>query len=66
MAFPQLPRIADNLLAWKLKTSGAVQTERSKWCGKTSTGDSVPSAVLMRDPDAEISLLALADSKPSA
>lgn len=67
MIFTYLPRIADDLLAWKLKTSGAVQIEGPKWCGKTSTGEQrAESAVFLQDPDVGPSLLALADSKPSA
>ncbi len=67
MTSTYLPRIADDLLAWKLKTSGAVQIEGPKWCGKTSTGKQrAESAVFLQDPDVGPSLLALADSKPSA
>ena len=62
-----LPRIADDRLAWQLKTSGAVQIEGPKWCGKTSTGEQcAKSAVFLQDPDTGPALLALADSKPSA
>lgn len=67
MSFTYLPRIADSLLSWKLKTSGAVQIEGPKWCGKTSTGEQcAKSAVFLQDPDTAPSLLALADSMPSA
>lgn len=67
MSFTYLPRIADDLLVWQLKTSGAVQIEGPKWCGKTSTGEQrAESAVFLQDPDTGPSLLALADSKPSA
>lgn len=63
---PYIPRVADDLLRWKLKTSGAVQIEGPKWCGKTSTGEQCAnSVVFLQDPDAGPSLLALADSKPS-
>lgn len=67
MSFAYLPRIADERLAWYLKTSGAVQIEGPKWCGKTSTGEQcAKSTVFLQDPDTGPSLLALADSKPSA
>lgn len=62
-----LPRIADECLQWQLKTSGAVQIEGPKWCGKTSTGEQcAKSTVFLQDPDTGPALLALADSKPSA
>lgn len=67
MSLTYLPRIADERLAWQLKTSGAVQIEGPKWCGKTSTGEQCAhSAVFLQDPDTGPALLALADSKPSA
>lgn len=67
MSFAYLPRITDKRLAWYLKTSGAVQIEGPKWCGKTSTGEQcAKSAVFLQNPDAGPALLALADSKPSA
>lgn len=62
-----IPRVADDLLDWALKTSGAVQIVGPKWCGKTATGErKAESAVFLQDPDQSASLLALADSKPSA
>lgn len=67
MSFAYLPRIADEQLVWYLKTSGAVQIEGPKWCGKTSTGEQcAKSTVFLQDPDVGPSLLALVDSKPSA
>ena len=34
-----LPRVADKVLARKLKSSGAVQIKGPKWCGKTATAE---------------------------
>lgn len=62
-----LPRIADDLLAHKLKSSGAVQVKGPKWCGKTTTAErQSKSSVFLQDPDKSASLLALAETKPSA
>ncbi|QPL04881.1 MULTISPECIES: ATP-binding protein [Actinomyces] len=62
-----LPRVADDLLATTLATSGAVQVKGPKWCGKTATSlQRASSAVYMQDPDHSRSYLALADVKPSA
>lgn len=67
MSYAYLPRIADKRLVWCLTTSGAVQIEGPKWCGKTSTGEQcAKSSVFLQDPDVGPALLALADSKPSA
>ncbi len=67
MSYAYLPRIADKCLAWRLTTSGAVQIEGPKWCGKTSTGEQcAKSSVFLQDPDVGPAFLALADSKPSA
>ena len=45
------PRIADDLLKWKLEASGAVLIEGAKWCGKTSTAAQLAESVLyMQDP----------------
>lgn len=40
------PRIADNLLARKLKGKGAVLIEGPKWCGKTTTAEQLARSVL--------------------
>ena len=62
-----LPRIADGMLERALKSSGAVCIRGPKWCGKTATGErQSASQVFMQDPDKSATLLALADSKPSA
>lgn len=40
------PRIADSLLARKLKGKGAVLIEGPKWCGKTTTAEQLAGSVL--------------------
>ena len=40
------PRIADRLLARKLKGKGAVLIEGPKWCGKTTTAEQIARSVL--------------------
>lgn len=40
------PRIADKLLARKLKGKGAVLIEGPKWCGKTTTAEQLAKSVL--------------------
>lgn len=40
------PRIADTLLARKLKGKGAVLLEGAKWCGKTTTAEQICRSVL--------------------
>jgi uncharacterized protein len=61
-----MSRIADAMLAEKLKTSGAVQIKGPKWCGKTSTAAKIAKSVLyMQDPDQSSNFVALAQSKPS-
>ena len=61
-----LPRIADQILARKLKSSGAVQIKGPKWCGKTATAEqAAASCIYMQDPDNGHSYMQLANSKPS-
>ncbi len=62
-----LPRVADEVLAKKLTTAGAVQIKGPKWCGKTATAQRLSaSEVYLQDPDKGPSLLELASLKPSA
>lgn len=62
-----LPRVADKLLAGKLKTAGAVHIQGPKWCGKTATAQRLASScVYLQDPDRGPALLELASLKPSA
>lgn len=61
-----LPRIADDLLAAKLRQAGAVVIRGPKWCGKTETAlKHSKSALFMQDPDQRMSNQMLAESKPS-
>ena len=46
------PRIADEMLRFKLETKGAVLIEGAKWCGKTTTAEQIAQSVLyMGEPD---------------
>lgn len=61
-----MPRIADELLASKLRQAGAVVIRGPKWCGKTETAlKHSKSALFMQDPDHRMSNQMLAESKPS-
>lgn len=61
-----MPRIADELLAAKLRQAGAVVIRGPKWCGKTETAlKHSKSALFMQDPDQRMSNQMLAESKPS-
>lgn len=61
-----MPRIADDLLAAKLRQAGAVVIRGPKWCGKTETAlKHSKSALFMQDPDQRMSNQMLAESKPS-
>lgn len=61
-----MPRIADDLLAVKLRQAGAVAIRGPKWCGKTETAlKHSKSALFMQDPDQRTSNQMLAESKPS-
>lgn len=61
-----MPRIADDLLAAKLRQAGAVVIRGPKWCGKTETAlRHSKSALFMQDPDQRMSNQMLAESKPS-
>lgn len=62
-----LPRLADTQLATALRTSGAVQIQGPRWCGKTATGSRAAASFLyLQDPDNSAAYLQLADIKPSA
>ena len=61
-----LPRIADNILQKKLRTSGAVLITGPKWCGKTWTAlNAANSVIYMQDPDRRSSYLKMAQTTPS-
>ena len=58
-------RIADSILAKKLKGKGAVLIEGPKWCGKTTTAEQVAKSILyMADPSLRKQNLMLADIDP--
>ncbi len=47
------PRIADRLLANKLKGMGAVLIEGPKWCGKTTTAEQQAKSIIYMDSPAD-------------
>ena len=56
-----MPRIADGILAHKLKSKGAVLVEGPKWCGKSTTClQHAKSAILMQDTESRDQNIALA------
>lgn len=60
-------RIADQLLAEQLDTTGAVLVQGPKWCGKTTTAAQAAKSVLyMDDPETKENNLLLADSNVKA
>ena len=60
-------RIADQLLARKLASKGAVLIEGPKWCGKTTTAEQAAKSILyMSDPENEKQNLLMADINPKA
>jgi len=59
------PRIADALLARKLRGKGAVIVEGPKWCGKTTTAEQLAKSVLyMSKPEDLKENLLMADIDP--
>lgn len=60
-------RIADQILAEQLDTTGAVLVQGPKWCGKTTTAAQAAKSVLyMDDPETKENNLLLADSNVKA
>ncbi|MDE7452395.1 MAG: DUF4143 domain-containing protein [Paramuribaculum sp.] len=60
------PRIADNTLLKKLRTSGAVLITGPKWCGKTWTALNASNSVIyLQDPDRRAAYLKMAQTTPS-
>ena len=58
-------RIADRVLAKKLKSKGAVLIEGPKWCGKTTTAEQQAKSILyMDEPSSMESNLQLAEISP--
>ena len=59
-------RVADELLAKKLKAKGAVLIEGPKWCGKTTTAEKIANSILyMAKPEDKKQNLTLVDLNPS-
>ena len=59
-------RIADKLLAKKLKSKGAVLIQGPKWCGKTTTAEQIANSILyMAKPEDKTQNILLADIEPS-
>lgn len=61
-----MPRIADDILAFKLRSKGAVRIKKSKWCGKTTTAKRMAKTqVMMLDEDTREQNILLAKTSPS-
>lgn len=61
-----IPRIADDTLQRKLRTSGAVLITGPKWCGKTWTAlNAANSVIYLQDPDRRSAYLKMAQTTPS-
>lgn len=59
------PRIADEILKWRLEASGAVLVEGAKWCGKTSTSAHLAKSILyMQDPAKKKQNFAMMEMNP--
>lgn len=59
------PRIADHILAKKLKGKGAVLLEGAKWCGKTTTAEQLcKSVIYMSEPSKKAQNITLAKINP--
>lgn len=61
-----LPRIADEVLSFKLRTKGAVLVEGAKWCGKSTTcKQHAELIILMQDTETRDQNIALAYTSAS-
>ena len=61
-----IPRIADEILDFKLKTKGAVWIKGPKWCGKSTTAKRFSkTCILMQDEDTREQNIQLAKTSPS-
>ena len=59
------PRIIDNLLKKKLRTSGAVLLKGPKWCGKSTSASQIANSIIyMQDPSTREQNIALAKAWP--
>lgn len=60
-----LPRVCDNLLAFRLRSKGAVLVEGPKWCGKTTTcAQQAQSALYMQSPESRAQNMRMAELSP--
>lgn len=60
------PRIADDILEFKLRSSGAVLIRGPKWCGKSTTAEQqAQSAVYLQDRQTSAQNIQLAKNAPS-
>ena len=61
-----IPRIADEILDFKLKTKGAVWIKGPKWCGKSTTAKRFSkTCILMQDENTREQNIQLAKTSPS-
>lgn len=59
------PRIIDDLLKKKLRTSGAVLLKGPKWCGKSTSASQIANSIIyMQDPSTREQNIALAKASP--
>lgn len=59
------PRIIDDLLKKKLRTSGAVLLKGLKWCGKSTSASQIANSIIyMQDPSTREQNIALAKASP--
>jgi len=66
MAKEYYERIADQILADKLESKGAVLIKGAKWCGKTTTATNVAKSVIyMEDPEKKQQYLQMAEVNPA-
>lgn len=64
--FKYIPRICDDILDFKLKTTGAVCIKGTKWCGKSTTSQQfAKSAVFMQDTSLLEQNISLAKVNPT-
>lgn len=60
------PRVADSILDFKLRTSGAALIRGPKWCGKSTTAEQkAASSVYLQDRQNSAQNLELAKNAPS-
>ena len=61
-----LPRVCDDILRFKLESSGAVLVEGPKWCGKTCLAEQQAASIIrMQDPDRAEAYALMLKTQPS-